>query len=86
MPQTVKTAPSAGRETTRISSKHQVTIGRRAFAAAGLHEGDVLEVRAIGAGKVVLDRTEDLLARWSGALETGGALRAAVDAVRSEWD
>ncbi|HEU4976066.1 MAG TPA: AbrB/MazE/SpoVT family DNA-binding domain-containing protein [Baekduia sp.] len=89
MPRAVKnssTSPSrATRETSRISSKHQITIGRRAFAAAGLKEGDVVDVRAVGAGKVLLDRTDDLLARYSGALRTGGALRRAVDDLRSEW-
>jgi len=73
-------------ETTKISSKHQITIGRRAFAEAGLKTGDVVQVRAIGAGKVLLDRTEELVARYSGALGSGGALRAQVEALRDEWD
>jgi hypothetical protein len=73
-------------ETTRISSKHQITIGRRAFAQAGLKTGDVVQVRAIGVGKVLLDRSDELVARYSGALSTGGALREQVDASRDEWD
>ena len=76
----------AAEETTRISSKHQVTIGRRAFAQAGLQAGDVLQVRAVGVGKVLLDRTDELVARYSGALSTGGALRKQVDALRDEWE
>ncbi len=78
-----KTAPT---ETTRISSKHQITIGRRAFAQAGLKNGDVLQIRAVGVGKVLLDRTDELVARYSGALRSGGALRTQVDALRDEWD
>jgi hypothetical protein len=73
-------------ETTRISSKHQITIGRRAFARAGLKTGDVVQVRAIGAGKVLLDRSEEIVARYSGALRSGGALRAQVEALREEWE
>lgn len=87
MPSTVKRRfDAARRETSRISSKHQITIGRRAFAAAGLAEGDVVEVRAVGAGRVLLDRTDDLLARYAGAMRTGGALRETVATLRSEWD
>jgi hypothetical protein len=73
-------------ETTRISSKHQVTIGRQAFADAGLHTGDVVQVRAVGPGKVLLDRTDELIARYSGALSTGGDLRVRAEALRDEWD
>lgn len=75
-----------GHETTRISSKHQITIGRHAFAEAGLRTGDVVRVRAVAPGMVVLDRTDDLIARHSGALSTGGWLRAQVEALRDEWD
>ncbi|MCD6727432.1 MAG: hypothetical protein LT070_09365 [Solirubrobacteraceae bacterium] len=73
-------------ETTRISSKHQITIGRHAFGRAGLRVGDVVRVHAIAPGKVVLDRTDDLIARYSGALSSGGSLRAQVEALREEWD
>jgi hypothetical protein len=73
-------------ETTRISSKHQVTIGKQAFADAGLHTGDVVQVRAVGPGKVLLDRTDELIARYSGALGTNGDLRARTEALRDEWD
>jgi hypothetical protein len=58
-----------------------VTIGKRAFADAGLQTGDVVQVRAVGPGKVLLDRTDELIARYSGALSTGGDLRAAMSAV-----
>ncbi|HEV7494642.1 hypothetical protein [Baekduia sp.] len=85
MLQTVKKA-AAPTETTRISSKHQITIGRRAFARAGLKTGDVVQVRAVGVGKVLLDRTDELVARYSGALSSGGALRKQVDELRDEWD
>lgn len=70
---------------TRVSSKHQVTIPAREFATAGLKEGDTLQVRAEGAGRVVLTKVDDLLDRYSGALDTGGELRRRVDELRDEW-
>ncbi|MGI8726880.1 MAG: AbrB/MazE/SpoVT family DNA-binding domain-containing protein [Solirubrobacterales bacterium] len=72
------------KNTTRISSKHQVTIPAAAFRAAGLQPGDDLRVEAAGAGRVVLFRVEELLDRYSGALE-GGGLRDAVEGLREEW-
>lgn len=72
------------KNTTRISSKHQVTIPAAAFRRAGLHPGDALRAEAAGAGRVVLTRVEELLDRYSGALE-GGGLRDAVEQQREEW-
>lgn len=77
------TARQPGR--TRISSKHQVTIPAAAFRTAGLQPGDTLEVEARGAGQVVLTRLDELVDRYSGALDTGGKLRRSVDALRDEW-
>jgi bifunctional DNA-binding transcriptional regulator/antitoxin component of YhaV-PrlF toxin-antitoxin module len=81
MPKKVK----KGRDHTRISSKHQVTIPVGAFRAAGLEAGDILRVEADGAGRVVLTRVEELIERYSGALDTGGALRERVEGLREEW-
>jgi bifunctional DNA-binding transcriptional regulator/antitoxin component of YhaV-PrlF toxin-antitoxin module len=78
--------PALQPETTKISSKHQITIGRRAFAQAGLAAGDVVQVRAVGAGKVLLDRTDEIVERYSGALSSGGALRRQLDELRDEWE
>lgn len=69
----------------RISSKHQVTIPREAFAAAGLHEGDVVRIEAAGPGRVVLTRQDDLLDQFSGAMRAGADLRRTVDELRDEW-
>ena len=44
----------------------------------------MLQVRAVGAGKVLLDRTDELVARYSGALSSGGALRTQVEALRDD--
>jgi AbrB family looped-hinge helix DNA binding protein len=70
---------------TRVSAKHQVTIPAGAFRVAGLEPGDTLKVEADGAGRVVLTRIDELVARYSGSLETGGELRGRVEGLRGEW-
>jgi bifunctional DNA-binding transcriptional regulator/antitoxin component of YhaV-PrlF toxin-antitoxin module len=70
---------------TRISRKHQVTIPVVAFRAAGFQPGDTVQVEAKGAGQVVLTRVDELLERYSGALDTGGRLREEVEGLGREW-
>jgi AbrB family looped-hinge helix DNA binding protein len=82
----VKKDPQARqRDRTKVSSKHQVTIPVGAFRSAGLQPGDTLRVEADGAGRLVLTRVEELLDRWSGALDSAGDLRAQVEGLRGEW-
>lgn len=69
----------------RVSSKHQVTIPATAFRSAGFAPGDVLEVEAQGAGRVVMTKVDDLLDRYSGSLSTRGSLRAELERLREEW-
>lgn len=83
MGETVK--KQATRSRTRISSKHQVTIPAGPFHEAGLREGDALQVEARGAGQVLLTRVDELVERYSGALDTGGALRRDLERLREEW-
>ena len=71
---------------TRISSKHQVTIGKQAFDEAGFKEGDVVAVRALGPGRVELTRLDELFAKHRGRINTGGAARKAIDGLRDEWE
>ncbi|MGI9021354.1 MAG: hypothetical protein ACR2G3_11670 [Solirubrobacterales bacterium] len=71
--------------TTRISTKHQVTIPVKAFNGAALEAGDTLHAEARGAGRIVLTRVTELVDRYSGALDTGGALRDQVETLRDEW-
>jgi bifunctional DNA-binding transcriptional regulator/antitoxin component of YhaV-PrlF toxin-antitoxin module len=81
----VKKARSAtGRS--RVSSKHQITIPIRAFSEAGLREGDVVQVKAQGPGRVVIARMDDLVEEFAGSLSTGGELGRAVRGLRQEWD
>jgi len=69
----------------RISSKHQVTIPAAAFRSAGFAAGDFVRVEAAGAGRIVLTKVDDLVDRYSGALDDDGTLRRSIDASRDEW-
>jgi hypothetical protein len=62
-----------------------VTIPTVPFREAGFKPGDILRVEADGAGRVVLTRIEELVNRYSGCLDTGGALRSSIDQLRKKW-
>jgi bifunctional DNA-binding transcriptional regulator/antitoxin component of YhaV-PrlF toxin-antitoxin module len=81
----VKKARSAA-GLSRVSSKHQITIPIGAFSEAGLREGDVVQVKAQGPGRVVIARMDDLVEEFAGSLSTGGELGRAVRRLRQEWD
>ena len=70
---------------TRISSKHQVTIAKQAFDAAGLHAGDVVAVRAVGPGRVELTRLDELFAKHRGRVKGDSRAHEAVERLRDEW-
>lgn len=72
------------RGATRISAKHQVTIPTDALRGAGLEAGERVVARAEGPGRVVLEREEDVVSEFAGALT--GAFRAGeLDELRDEW-
>lgn len=71
--------------TSRVSSKHQVTIPTGALRAAGLEVGDRLVARAEGPGRVVFEREDDVLAEFAGAL-TGVYEKGELTGLRDEWD
>ncbi len=70
---------------TRISSKHQVTIAKQAFDAAGLSEGDIVAVRALGPGRVELTRLDALFDKHRGRIKGGDEARQAIEKTREEW-
>jgi bifunctional DNA-binding transcriptional regulator/antitoxin component of YhaV-PrlF toxin-antitoxin module len=80
---TGNTRHGAGRS--RVSGKHQITIPIGAFSEAGLREGDVVQVRAEGRGRVVIARMDDFVDEYAGCLSTGGELGRSVRALRQEW-
>lgn len=81
-----KTAPTKPPVSkTKISSKHQVTIGKQAFDQAGLQVGDVVAVRAVGPGRVELSSLDALFAKYRGQLTGGNAFRRDIEQMRDEW-
>ena len=75
---------SRRRGTSRISSKHQVTIPTEALREAGLDVGERLVARADGPGRVVLEREHDVLGEFAGAL-TGTFEHDELGRLREEW-
>jgi len=69
---------------TRISAKNQATIPVVALRRAGLKPGDEVQVEAIGAGRIVLTRVEETLARYAGRL-TGVYPKGSLQKLRREW-
>lgn len=69
---------------TRLSAKHQATIPVAALRRAGLRPGDELRVEAVGAGRIVLTRVEETLAKYAGRL-TGVYPRGSLRRLRREW-
>jgi bifunctional DNA-binding transcriptional regulator/antitoxin component of YhaV-PrlF toxin-antitoxin module len=73
------------RQSTRISSKHQVTIPVDALRAAGLKPGDQVTVRTEAPGRVVIEREEDIVAKYAGDMP-GVFDREEFERARDEWD
>lgn len=78
----VKKRPRGG---SRISSKHQITIPADALRAAGLEVGERVRATAAGPGRVVLEREQDLLDEFAGAL-TGAYQPDELAELRDEWE
>ena len=78
-----------GRNGSKISTQHQITLPVAELRAAGLSAGQRVVARADGPGRIVLERVDDVLARYRG---TFSGLFADADDVpgleelRDEWD
>jgi bifunctional DNA-binding transcriptional regulator/antitoxin component of YhaV-PrlF toxin-antitoxin module len=73
---------------TRISSKHQVTIGKEPFREAGFKVGDTLIVRATGPGRIEMTSLEALIAKHREAFKDvdGVAWQREIEEMRrTEW-
>ena len=77
-------AKNRRRGATRISSRHQVTLPGDALRAAGLRVGERVRARAVGPGRVVLERENDVLDEFAGAL-TGAYVPGELGELRDEW-
>ncbi len=68
----------------KISSKNQITIPVDALHAAGLATGDRVRAVASGPGRIVLERDDDVIAQFAGAL-SGIYHDTYLDELRDEW-
>lgn len=68
----------------RVSSKNQVTLPVQAMREAGLHAGDDVTVRPVGAGEVIVAARHSRVRRHAGIAM--GIYRAGeLDDLRDEW-
>ena len=70
----------------KISSKHQITIGRETFDAAGFEEGEILSVRAIGPGHAEIRSMRSIIRENAGRLTGAAEAHARIKECRDEWD
>jgi bifunctional DNA-binding transcriptional regulator/antitoxin component of YhaV-PrlF toxin-antitoxin module len=69
----------------RVSSKNQITLPVEAMRTAGLHAGDVVTVRPLGDGEIVIAARGSRIARHAG-IATGVYKKQELDSLRDEWD
>ncbi|MFI5266031.1 MAG: AbrB/MazE/SpoVT family DNA-binding domain-containing protein [Chloroflexota bacterium] len=78
--------PGRKRGSTRISSKHQVTLSVDALAEAELKPGDRLRVTPQGRGRLLLEQESDEDWRRYIGIFHGMYPPGYLDELRNEWD
>ena len=69
----------------RVSRKHQVTLPVSVLRDAGVSAGDEVVIRAVGRGRIEVERAEDVIARFAGSLPAGTYAPGYLDRLRDEW-
>jgi AbrB family looped-hinge helix DNA binding protein len=68
-----------------ISRKNQVTIPVDVLRSAGLAPGDDVRITSVGAGRIELVKTADLIKEFAGCLDDEAYPPGYLDEVRRGW-
>ena len=68
-----------------VSRKNQITIPADVMRDAGLAPGDDVRVRSVGAGRIELLRTNELVDELAGSLDASVYPEGYLDDERSGW-
>ena len=70
----------------KLSSKNQVTIPVKVLREAAVDQGDALIARAVGRGRIEIERAADVIEEFAGSMPAGTYPPGYLDDLRDEWD